>query len=187
MVSVAVLADDSRTWRPDSFTCACWGFSLEMVFPLVKLLDYNNMAELENNSNPFAVVVMAHLKARETRHNNNERYEWKWHLTLELYERGYDKQDVIHLFLFIDWVMTLPDELKRSFSQRLLSYEEDKKMRFVSSVEEYCMEKGMLLEAREMVAEALLAKFSGIPEHIMKGISTIEDRNLLKQLLKKLF
>ncbi len=164
-----------------------------MVFPLVKLLDYNNMAELENNSNPFAVVVMAHLKARQTRHNNNERYEWKWHLTLELYERGYDKQDVIHLFLFIDWVMTLPDELKKSFSQRLLEYEENKKMRFVSSVEEYCMEKGrkeglekgMLLEAREMVAEALSAKFSGIPEYIMKRISTIEDRNLLKQLLKK--
>ena len=107
VVSLAVLTDDSRTWRPDSFTFGCWGFSLEMVFPIVKLLDYNNMAELENNSNPFAVVVMAHLKARETRHNTDERYEWKWHLTLELYERGYDKQDVIHLFLFIDWVMTL--------------------------------------------------------------------------------
>ncbi len=193
VVSLAVLTDDSRTWRPDSFTFGCWGFSLEMVFPIVKLLDYNNMAELENNSNPFAVVVMAHLKARETRHNNNERYKWKWHLTLELYERGYGKHDVIHLFLFIDWVMTLPDELKRSFSQRLLSYEENKKMRFVSSVEEYCMEKGMkegmekgmLEDAREMLAEALLAKFSGIPEYIMKRISTIEDRNLLKQLLKK--
>ena len=110
-------------------------------------------------------------------------------MTLELYKRGYQKQDVIHLFLFIDWVMILPEELKRSFSQRLLEYEEGKKMRFVSSVEEYCMEKGMekgmLKEAREMVAEVLSTKFSAVPEHIIKRLSTIEDRSFLKVLLKK--
>ncbi len=73
-----------------------WGFRLAMVFPIVKLLDYNDMAVLEKNSNPFAVVVMAHLKTRETRHDSTQRYEWKWHITLELYKRGYKKQDAIN-------------------------------------------------------------------------------------------
>ena len=57
-----------------------------------------------------------HFKTLETRHSPRERFAWKWHLTVSLYERGYKKQDVIHFFLFIDWIMNLPDELKHSFS-----------------------------------------------------------------------
>jgi hypothetical protein len=128
---------------------------------------------------------LAHLKTLETRHAPNERFEWKWHLTMALYERGYKKQDVIHLFLFIDWIMTLPNELKNSFSQRVFAYEEERKMRFISSIEELGMEKGMLAEAREMVAEVISTRFSQIPENILKAISTIEDRNILKELHKK--
>ena len=104
---------------------------------------------------------------------------------MALYERGYKKQDVIHLFLFIDWIMTLPNELKKDFSERIIAYEEERKMKFISSVEELGMEKGMLAEAREMVAEVLSTRFSQIPEKIVKAISTIEDRKILKELLKK--
>ena len=43
----------------------------------------------------------------------------------------------------------------------------------------------MLLEAREMLAEVLSAKFSGIPEHIMKRISTTEDRSFLNTIAEK--
>jgi hypothetical protein len=189
VVSLAVLTDERPTWRPASFGYKRWGFRLEMEFPMTKLLDYNDVTTLENNPNPFAIVVMAHLKVLETRHAPHERFEWKWHLTMALYERGYEKQDVLHLFQFIDWIMTLPDELKRSFSQRIIAYEEDRKMKFINCVEEYymekSMEKGMLAEAREMVAEVLSTRFSQIPEKIAKAISTIEDRNILKELHKK--
>ena len=66
-------------------------------------------------------------------------------------------------------------------------------MRYVSSVEEYIleknmekgMEKGMLAEAREMVAEVLSTRFSQIPEKIVKAISAIEDRKILKEIHKK--
>jgi hypothetical protein len=132
---------------------------------------------------------MAHLKTIETRHAPRERFAWKWHLTMALYDRGYNKQDVIHLFLFIDWIMTLPDELKKSFSQRIIDYEEERKMKFINCVEEHYMEKGMekgmLADAREMVAEVLSVRFSQIPEKIVKAISAIEDRNILKELHKK--
>ena len=62
-------------------------------------------------------------------------------------------------------------------------------MKFINCVEEHYMEKGMekgmLAEAREMLAEVISARFSQIPENIVKAISTIEDRNMLKELLKK--
>ena len=189
VVSLVVLADESQHWRPASFAYRRWGFSLEMVFPIAKLLDYNDPVALENNPNPFAIVVMAYLKALETRHAPDQRFAWKWRVIMALYERGYGKQDVIHLFLFIDWVMTLPVELKAGFSQQLIAYEEDKKMQFVSSIEEYGMEKGMekgmLAEAREMVAEAIGVRFSTLPAQIKNHLERIEDRGLLKQLHKK--
>jgi hypothetical protein len=185
VVSLAVLTDESHTWHPTSFGYKRWGFRLEMEFPVAKLLSYNDVAALENNPNPFAIVVLAHLKTLETRHAPRERFEWKWHVTMALYERGYKKQDVIHLFLFIDWIMTLPNELKKSFSQRVFAYEEERKMRFISSIEELGMEKGMLANAREMVAEVIATRFSQIPENILKAISTIEDQNILKELHKK--
>ena len=84
---------------------------------------------------------------------------------------------MIHLFQFIDWIMTLPDELQKSFSQRIIAYEEERKMKFINCVEEHYMEKGMLAEAMEMVAEVISARFSQIPEKIVKTLSTIEDRN----------
>ena len=185
VVSLAVLTDESPGWRPASFGYQRWGFRLEMEFPMTKLLDYNDAAALEHNPNPFAIVVMAHLKTLETRHTTRERFAWKWHLTMALYNRGYKKQDVIHLFQFIDWIMTLPDELKNSFSQRIIDYEEDRKMRYVSTVEKYIIEKSMVAEAREMVAEVLSTRFSSIPEKIVKAISTIEDRKILKEIHKK--
>jgi hypothetical protein len=45
---------------------------------------------------------MAHLKALETRQNRNQRLQWKLALTRRLYEQGYERQDVINLFQFID-------------------------------------------------------------------------------------
>jgi hypothetical protein len=74
---------------------------------MVKLLDYGaDWPTLEGNDNPFATVVMAHLKALETRTDDPSRYRWKLALVKRLYERRYSRQDILELFRFIDWVMT---------------------------------------------------------------------------------
>ena len=47
----------------------------------IKLLDYGRQWEsLESNPNPFAVVVMAHLKAQEMKNKAQERKNWKFQL-----------------------------------------------------------------------------------------------------------
>ncbi len=44
-------------------------------FPAVKLWDYNECwSELEASDNPFATVVMAHLKTKATRKDNQVRF-----------------------------------------------------------------------------------------------------------------
>ena len=61
----------------------------------IKLLDYRDRwKELEISENPFALVVMAHLKMLETRDDYEKRLHWKIELTQMLYARGYTEQKV---------------------------------------------------------------------------------------------
>ena len=101
---------------------------------MVKLLDYKEKwEELEASRNPFASVVMAHLKALETVGDNERRYRWKLFLIRRLYKLGYDKQDVIRLFQFIDWVMSLPDELEEGLWIEIQKLEEETRMEYITS------------------------------------------------------
>ncbi len=144
VASLAILADESPTWRPDHFSYELWGSKAGLWFPSVKLLEYKEKwEELEESTNPFASVVMAHLKAVETAGDNEKRYHWKLYLIKRLYKLGYDKEDVIRLFEFIDWIMALPKELEQGLWQEIHKMEEEKKMEYVSSVERIGMEKGI--------------------------------------------
>lgn len=50
----------------------------------INLLDYGEQWEnLDSNPNPFAVVVMAHLKAQEMKNKAQERKNWKFQLVDE--------------------------------------------------------------------------------------------------------
>ena len=98
-------------------------------FPMVKLLDYRaRWAELEASRNPFAVVVMVHLKALETQADPEVRKAAKWQLMRGLYERGYGRSDILNLFRFIDWVMQLPEALEEALWHEIIAYEEAKHM-----------------------------------------------------------
>ena len=96
IISLGVLADEDTNWRPASYGYGRWGSEMSLRFPTVKLLDYaKKWEELEQNPNPFAVVTMAHLKTKETHNDRLKRKEWKFRLTRMLYDRGYERQDII--------------------------------------------------------------------------------------------
>jgi hypothetical protein len=74
VASLAVLADDDPDWRPAEFHSELFGCETGFRFPAVKLLDFAAQeAELEASTNPFSKVVLAHLKARETASNPDDR------------------------------------------------------------------------------------------------------------------
>ncbi len=158
---MAVLGDERPGWRPDQFGYDLWGCSLGFRFPVVKLLDYRERwPALEASRNPFATVVMAHLKAQETRRDETARQTWKLNLTRRLYEQGYDRKDVINLFRFIDWVMQLPEELEEGLWREIQAYEEAKQMPYITSVERIGIRKGIEQGRQEGIqqGEALLLR-----------------------------
>ena len=142
-ISLAILCDSDKDWRPNQYNFTTFGSSLQFNFTSVKLLDYaSQWEELEASQNVFATVVMTHLKAQETKRSPKRRKEWKLALIKRLYERGYDRSAIMNLFTFVDWVMLLPEAAKVEFWQELKSYEEERKMPYITSVEQIGYDRG---------------------------------------------
>ncbi|QFZ92699.2 hypothetical protein [Synechococcus elongatus] len=83
--------------------------------------------------NPFAIAVVAHLRAIQTKKDRRLRKQWKLELLKLLYERGFDRDRIIGLFKFIDWLMSLPQGLELQFKSELSAYEQERRMLTITS------------------------------------------------------
>jgi hypothetical protein len=117
VVSLAVLGEGQRE-TSGQFRYGRWGGETRFVFPTVCLNDYRDReAELAVSTNPFAVVVQAHLQAPTTVHDPAHRFRVKLELVKSLYRRGWARQDI--------------------------HFEQVAQMRYVTSVERIGIRKGM--------------------------------------------
>jgi hypothetical protein len=70
IASLAVLADDEDGWKPDHYGYEVLGCRHHLNFPAAKL---NELAaqidDLEAETNPFALITVAHQRTRQTRNN----------------------------------------------------------------------------------------------------------------------
>lgn len=144
VLSVAVLADDVESWRPHVYQREFMGCKLRFEFPICKLLDFRaRWEELEAHPHPAAIIVMAHLRALESRRDMNERRTLRQQLTQLVYERGYDRKEVLEILRLLDWLLTLPKELGLAHRQWLINYEKEKAMPYVTSYEAFSREEGL--------------------------------------------
>ena len=195
VISLAVLGDERASWRPASYGYALGGCEASLKFPIAKLLDYETQWQtLEESTNPFAVIVMAHLKTKATTGKPNERKQWKWTLIRRLFERGYSRDEVINLFRFIDRMMALPSALERELKAEVRRYQEERQMPFLSQMELMAIEEGRekgreeglqqgLQIVRESVLAALQVRFENVPPELVEVINNSADITRLRQLL----
>ncbi len=187
VASLVVLGDEDPNWRPNEFTYELFGSKMGLTFPIIKLLDYKQKwSSLEENINPFSTVVMAHLKALETRSDRLTRKKWKLILTKRLYDVGMKKEDVINLFRFIDWMMTLPKDLELQFNDELDKFQEDKKMPYVTSLERIGIEKGMSQGMSNLIELLLNLKFGEESLTLIPQIKEIDNQEKLKEIFTKI-
>ncbi len=194
VASLAVLGDDNPVWRPSEFGYTLFGCRASLEFPTVKLLDYApRWEELAASRNPFAVVVMAHLKTLATHRDAPERLRWKLNLIRSLYEGGYSKSDILELFRIIDWLMALPEDLAHSFDAALERFEEERQMPYVTSIERHGMERGLqqglqqgaLQMARETLLDILGARFGTVSPAAAATVHASDNLARLKELLRR--
>ena len=134
--SIALLADDSPSWRPGEYVDELWGNRVHFVFHMVKLLDYADRVDaLLDDDNVFGLAVVAHLRARASRKDLRQRFTWKVELTRLLHERGHELVRIQRLFRFIDWLLILPAVLRVRYTDEVVRIHEEKRVPYISTVE----------------------------------------------------
>ncbi|MEO5333920.1 MAG: hypothetical protein H7839_18050 [Magnetococcus sp. YQC-5] len=197
---LAILADQEVNWRPSEFRYAIWGTKQRYQFTSIKLLDYAQ-AELKKSDNLFAIVTLAHLQAKKTRNLAEDRYLAKINLVRSLYRRGFDRQKIIDLFLFIDWVLHLPEDADKRFWKDISDFEETKKMPYISSVERIGQQigeqrgerigqrigekRGRKKEAAAILLEMIGYKFGQVAESVTEKVAGA-DRKIIRKWHKNL-
>ena len=67
VASLVVLADNDPKWYVSGYEQELWECSHTFTFPSVKIVEYKGKWKmLETSSNPFAVLVMAHLRTTKS-------------------------------------------------------------------------------------------------------------------------
>ena len=197
VVSLALLTDTDRNYRPGEYKREFGNFRLSFKFPVAKLVDYQGREEeLLRDDNVFSLLILAFLGAVEKGEAIDKKIFQKVSLIKELYRRGYDREKILQLYKFIDWIFVLPKEATERFHEEIRRYEEEKKMPYITTAERIGIKKGIeigiqqgiqqgsLLGVREMLQETLRIKFGDVPEDIMSGIEEIDETNRIKELLK---
>jgi hypothetical protein len=186
ILTLVVLADDSPTWRPQHYQLEVGGYrTLTFQFLINKLLDYQGQeAALLEKTNPFGIMVAAHLAALETRPDPEARYEHKFALTRCLYEQGLGRDTIMRLFYFIDGILTLPEELGIRYKDSIYQLEKEHTVAYISSIERIGMKKGELAFLSTLLQE----QFPNIPlEQYKEKLDQADAETLLnwgKRVLK---
>ena len=157
---------------------------------------------MEADPNPFGLAVLAHLKTQETRGDAENRLQWKVRLARLLFVRRWTREQVEELLQFLDWIMTLPEELEGTFEARYTEMENEDTMaetmppiirRAQARGEKIGEERGIGIgEQRGALNEAqslllrLAAKRLGEPsEESQARVATIQDKSRLESLFER--
>ncbi len=176
IVSLAVLADAAADYRPSTYRRARWGCELAFRFPIQKLLDWRaRWPELESSANPFALIVMAHLRAQESK-DGATRKGWKMRLVRLLYQRGYDREQVLELFRVLDWMLQLPEDAEREFKRELIAYEERSDMPYITSIERLGRQEG----GAAVLLRLITRKFGPPSDAVRQRLAAADAATLLE-------
>jgi hypothetical protein len=177
VISLAILGDETKNWRPSSYQYGLGSSQLIFNFSIVKLLDYQ-WEELEQSNNIFAIVVMAHLRTKATNSNLSAREQWKWNLARLLYERGYNRKEIVDLYKVIDLMMALSPDLQLSFEEKLANYQEERKMPLLTNIEQRTIKQ----TRKQDIIKLVQVRLGDIPENLVANINQIDDTSFLEQI-----
>src|SRR5206468_2797412 len=80
----------------------------------------------------------------------------------------------------VDWLLKLPKELEARFLRQVYEFEQQKIMPYITSAEEFGIEKGQLMNCRENVLALLEARFGAVPSSIRERVNAETDLARLK-------
>ncbi len=190
-LTLAILSDKNAHWRPSNYLEEVWGYPVcNFQFLTNKLLDYRGQeARLLETVNPFGTIVAVHLAGLETRSRPEARYAVKLALTRKLYDKGLDREAISNLYIFINGVLTLPENLEIRYNSFIKELEQERNMRYVTSIERQGRQEGLkegIEQGRREEASTIVQNLRAMgSDHAFiekaTGLSEEEIATILKQ------
>jgi predicted transposase YdaD len=111
---------------------------------------------------------------------------YKLALTRRLYRGGLNRQEVINLYAFVDWLLVLPEALEVAYLEDIQQLEEKTKMRYVTSAERIGRQRGWQEGRREgrqegqreLLEQLLAARFGRLLEWVAGKLAAAEPARL---------
>ncbi len=196
LANFAVLTNQKPSERLGHYQHDCWQTELSFRFPVIYLQHWQDRQdELEAHPNLFAVVILAQLMAHQTTHDDLTRKDSKFRLIRSLYQRRYDRQDILELFRYIDWMLQLPETLEQQLIQDIEQIEQEEQMTYVTAIERFAEKRGEARgEARgkikgeaQTLHKQLRLKFNDLPDWVEEKINQADKAQLDQWVERILF
>lgn len=187
VISIAILADKNRTWRPSYYQRNFLGCEIKMHYLVSKMLDFAaRREELETMDNPFALVILTQLAVLETPKNPHALFLKKLSLIRQLYQKNFQKNDTIQLLIFIDWIIVLPDSLMLEYENEVQQLEEERQMAYITTFERLGIQRGLQQGLEQGVLKGLEQGLErGIRKGLQQGVLKGAKEALIRQLKRR--
>jgi len=201
-ITLAILGDSSRKWRPTSYQYQSLGCGITFHFRICKTIDFKGKLDDPRYRHQQALfIIAAHLGTQQYRQNPQQLSAYRLELTVKFHNEEYPLSDNHLLHHLIDWLMPLSDALKIQFRNQLQQRLPDKTMPHITLFEELALkegrqegrqeglveglEKGILQTAREAIIDVLDTRFGQVPDSVRERVNALCSEPTLKNLLRR--
>jgi len=197
-LTLVILGDPSRKWRPTSYHYQSLGCGITFRFLICKTIDFEGKLDDPRYRHQKALfIIAAHLGTQQYRHNPQQLSAYRLELTVKFHNEGYSLSDNHLLHHLIDWLIPLPDDLKLQFRKQLQQRLPDKTMPHITLFEELALkeglekglvdgrQEGLLQNAREAILDVLDTRFGHVPDAVREQVNALCSELTLKDLLRR--
>ncbi len=144
VVSMAILADTRKNFRPDHYRQELMGCSIRFDFICVKLLDLQPQLDVMLASdNIFALLVAAQLIAKQVK-NPRQRTDAVLSFYRMARKKGYSRQHIFLMHDFIEWMIRIPKQELDYYNEHIdLIEQEDETMGYMAIYKRESFAKGI--------------------------------------------
>ena len=167
-LTLAILGDTSRKWRPTSYHYQSLGCGITFRFCICKTIDFRGKLDDPRYRHQQGLfIIAAHLGTQQHRRNPQNLFDCRFELFVKLNNEGYSPSEIRQLIRLIDWLMPLPDDLKIQFRKQLQQRLPDKTMPHITLFEELALKEGIQKGRQKGRQEG---RQEGLERGIQKGL-----------------
>ncbi len=142
-LTLAILGDTSRKWRPTSYRYQSLGCRITFHFRICKTIDFKDKLDNPRYRHQQAIfIIAAHLGTQQHRRSPQKLSDYRLELTVKFCNEGYSPSEIHQLHRLIDWLMPLSDALKIQFRNQLQQRQPDTTMPHITLFEELALKEG---------------------------------------------